>query len=265
MKKNKLARPSIFLIVITSLIVLTCKSTAGFPNPFATVTPNPTTTPTPTPTDIPNPTPTLTSSPVPTGVLKQAQPDGSTLFTDYDNKYEIVFPAGWTAISLTAKDLNDMMALASKNNPELENTITSLKAMDPKVFRTFAFDFRTGHLVNGFASNISVVAEDNSIINGMTLQDVLNTTAQSVPQMFKGGKVISSNVTKTASDIPIGVLGINLPLTTASGSKIPVYEQMVVFKMPEVVVEITLGVPKSTQSKYLSEFKQVIDSIEILK
>ncbi len=265
MKRHNFVRPSVFLIVIISFVALACKATAGIPNPFATETASPTTTPTSTPTDTPSPTPTLTATPLPTGTLKQVQPDGTTLFTDYDNKYEVVFPAGWTAISLTPDDLNNLFGYASKTNPELENTISALKSMDPKIFRIFAFDFRKDHMINGFASSINIAAQDNNIMNGMSLQNLVDTTTQSLPQIYKGMKVISSKVTTGPSNIPLGVIETNMSIKSGTGSRVPVYEQLVIIKMPEVVVTITIAVPTSSRANILPEFQEVIDSIKILE
>jgi hypothetical protein len=265
MKTQKFSKPSVFLILIFSFVALTCNSTAGLPNPFATGTPSPTTTPTSTPSPTPTLTPTITPTPLPTGSLKKVQSDGTTLFTDYDNKYEIVFPSGWTAISLTTDDLNNLLDLASKNNPGLENTITALKGLDPNVFRIFVFDFRSEHMVNGYPASINIAAQSNTVMNGMSLQNIVDQTEQSLPQIYKGIKVLSSKVTKTGSNIPIGVIEMNLSFATGTGSKVPVYEQLVILKMPEVVVTVTLAVPTSKKAILVPEFKVVIDSIKLLE
>jgi hypothetical protein len=265
MKRLPFAQTSIFLITIFSLAAITCSSTSRIPNPFATATPSPTATSTSTPSPTPTSTPTLTPTPLPTGTVHQLQPDGTTLFTDYDNKFEVVFPAGWTAISLTPKDLNYIFTLAAKDNPELESTLTDLKSLDPKVFRGFAFDFRPEHMINGYPANITVTAQSNSLINGMSLKNVVDETTQSLPQLFKGIKVLSSKVTTNGSNIPIGIIETNLSIATANGSKLRVYEQVVILKISEVVVSITLAVPTSRQKDLLPDFEEVIDSIKLLE
>jgi hypothetical protein len=197
--------------------------------------------------------------------VKELQPDGTTRFTDYDNHFEIVFPSGWTAISLNADDINALLELVSKNNPDLEDTILALKSMDPKIYRIFAIDFRRDHIANGYTANISVIAQSNSLINDMSLQNVVDTTAQALPQFSKSVKVLSSKVTTTAANIPIGVIEANNSFVGNGQSKIRVYQQVVLLKMPEVLVSITLTVPPSKKAILIPEFKAVIDSLKLLE
>jgi len=91
MKKKKLF---IFLIGLILLTLLSCQAAANLPNPFATAIPSSTPTFTPSPTSSPTLTAAYTPTPPPTGTTKEKQTDGTTVFTDYDNQYELVFPAG---------------------------------------------------------------------------------------------------------------------------------------------------------------------------
>jgi hypothetical protein len=262
MNTVKFAKPSVFLILVLSLGALTCKGVAGFTEPFTTDTPIPSATLTDTPTPSPTLPPTITPTKPPSGTMKHAQPDGSTLFTDYDNKYELVFPAGWTAVTLTQDDINSMLTLASKNNPEFGSIVNMLQNLDPATFRIFAFDFRPGHLVNGVTVNIGVTCQANTLLDGTTLQNTLDATVQTLPQILSGAQVLSSKVTKNGTGIPIGVIELNMTFKNIKGAKVPAYEQLVIFKLPDVVVEITLATPRTLQTVLLPDFKKVIDSFK---
>ena len=120
-------------------------------------------------------------------------------------------------------------------------------------------------MINGYPANITVTAQSNSLINGMSLKNVVDETTQSLPQLFKGIKVLSSKVTTNGSNIPIGIIETNLSIATANGSKLRVYEQVVILKISEVVVSITLAVPTSRQKDLLPDFEEVIDSIKLLE
>jgi hypothetical protein len=264
MKRYKFAQPLVVLILAFSLITLACNAAAGLPNPFATSTPTFTPTFTPSPMPSPTPTATLIPTPPPLGTTKIEQSDGTTLFTDYDNKYDVVFPKGWVVTGLNSDDLNSLLQLTSKNNPDLEQMITLLKSMDPKVFRIFAFDFQPDHMVNGFTTNVNIVVENNSIVNAMTLQELVDATAQELPQVVKNIKITSSKVTETASNIPIGLIETNMSVNTVTGDKIPVYEQVIIFKFSLTSIQITLSTPVSMQQKILPSFEQIIDSVKIL-
>lgn len=266
----KVRKSILFILLIFTLMgSLACNAT-NLTNLFATMTPTPTNTPTSTPTPsstptpIPTSTPPPTPTPLPTGTVKEDQPDGTVRFIDYDNQYEVILPAGWTAVSLNSDDLNKMLSEASKSNPGLEKTLAILKDMDPDVFRVFVFDFQAGHFVNGYSSNINVVVQNNAILKAMSIQAVLDANTQSMPQLYKGIKIISSKIIQTTSNLSIGVIETNWSVATSTGSKIPLYQQMIIFKTPQGIATITLSTPISNQKKITPEFEQMIDTLKIL-
>ena len=254
----------IFLIGLILLTLLSCQAAANLPNPFATATPTSTPTFTPSPTASPTPTATYTPTPLPTGTTKEQQSDGTTVFTDYDNQYTLVFPASWTVVGLSSDDLNTLIQLSSKNNPDLEQTINLLKTMDPKVFRVFAFDFQSNDLADGYTTNINVAGLNNSIIKAMTLQEVVDASTKSLPQLSKNIQVTSSRVTQTASNTPIGLIELTMPINTYTGVRILAYERVIIFQVPQGSIQITLSTPVSMQSKILPLFNQIIDSFRTL-
>src|SRR6266508_6408975 len=102
MNRNKVVQRFSILIVIVTFAILSCSGVADISNLFATETPTPTNTFTPTSTFTPSPTPAPTQTPsptpLPTGINIEEQSDGSTLFIDYDNKYQLVLPSDWLII-----------------------------------------------------------------------------------------------------------------------------------------------------------------------
>jgi hypothetical protein len=256
----------VFFILSAPILVflLACQAAAGLPNPFATATPTSTPTFTPSPTPSPTPTATFTPTPLPTGTTKQAQPDGSTLFIDYDKHYEVTFPADWRVTSLSASDLDSLLNAASKTNPGVSHLVDSIRSMDPHIFRVFAFNFQGGHIVNGFTPTIVVTAESNSLINAMTLQDLLDVTVQSIPQAAKGTQLISDKLDKTDSGIPYGMLEANSTETTYSGSQVRPYEEVILFKLPGVAISLNMAVPASFQQEFAPDFVTLINSFKTL-
>jgi hypothetical protein len=252
-------------IVVITMATLSCNA-GSIGSLFSTQTPTPTDTPIPTNTPSPTSTPINTPTPTiePTGTSKINQADGSTLFTDYDNQYTIVFPQGWTTISLTQDDLKQILASVSDSNPDLKNTLTMLETMDPETFRIFAFDFRPDHFTSGYANNVNISVQSNSIVNGMTLQNLVDVNVQAIPQMLPNATVNSSKVTQTASDIPVGVIDISMPVNTSNGTTLTAYEQLSIIKLPEGIAVITFAYSKSMQTILLPEFSGMLDSFEIL-
>jgi len=115
----------ITFVSILALAGISC-GVSNIGNLFATETPTPTNTFTPTPTFTPSPTPTLTSTPtntptatpVPTGVTSEEQADGSTVFIDFDNKYQLTLPSGWIVIPLDQNDLGNLLNNVSSQHPD---------------------------------------------------------------------------------------------------------------------------------------------------
>src|SRR5512139_1309782 len=111
MTQNKHPQKSVIFLTVLVLTILSCQGIGGF-NPFATTTPSPTATFTPSPTFTPSQTPTRTQTPspvpLPTGVTTEEQSDGSTLFVDYDNQYQLNIPKTWFLIPLSSDDITDI-------------------------------------------------------------------------------------------------------------------------------------------------------------
>ena len=258
------SRHFLVLITLVGLMFLSCQGAADLPHLFASPTPTATATFTPSPTPSSTPTPTYTPTPLPSGTVKEQQPDGTTLFTDYDNAYQLVFPADWTVTDLKPEDLNFMLNVMSKTNPDLEETVSMLRTMDPKVWRVFAFDFQRDDLTNGYATTVTVESEQESILEDMSLQDIMDLMTQSVPELYKGAKNISSKVTTSASDIPMGVMELNMPLNMLGGGRVTLHEKIIFFKFPKGIIAITLATPVSLQDKLLPIFDKIIDSFKFL-
>jgi len=144
-------------------------ATATF-TPTLTFTPSPTSTPSPTPTSTPTRTPTPT--PLPTGATTEKQSDGSTLFIDYDNKYQLALPAGWFVIPLSAEDMADILNEMSASNPDLKGIADTFKQLDPDVIRVVAINENSDYIFNGFSTNLTITAIDNKVMSTMPLDFV---------------------------------------------------------------------------------------------
>jgi hypothetical protein len=209
-----------------------------------------------------SPTPKVYISAYGTSINQLA--DGTALFIDQQGKYEIIVPAGWTAFRINEPEYFKLWTLPIASDPGVQSSLTFVQGMDPNLFRLFAFDLRPDHFINGFTSNINVLTQNNSVLHGMSLQTLLETNTKSIPQSLKGMKVISSKVSTTGSNMPIGVIETNLSTTTSTGNKLSVFEQVVIFMLPQVTLTITLATPISIQANLLPEFKAIIDSVKIL-
>src|SRR5512133_665483 len=138
-------RCSIF-IGLLALAVLSCSGAASVSNLFATDTPTPTNTFTPSPTLTPGPTstptttPSPTPTPLPTGVHAEKQSDGTTLFTDYDNYYQLSLPLSWEIVFSSQEELQQAVQSAGSKDPKLAEMAENFKNVDANVFRLAAMN-----------------------------------------------------------------------------------------------------------------------------
>ena len=138
MNKSKIQLYLLTCIVLLSVGGLSCGG-SNFPNPFVTDTPTPTPTFTATPTLTPSPTatstptPTSTSTPLPTGIATQELSDGSTLFIDYDNQYQLTLPENWVIIPLVKEDLEAVLDQMAEENPDLAKAAEAFKGLDSNI------------------------------------------------------------------------------------------------------------------------------------
>ena len=195
MKQKKSIQTLSLFVAILVLATLACQGGAGL-NPFATETPTPTLTFTPSPTTMPSPTATQTATqtssptPLPSGAITEEQSDGTTLFVDYDNQFQLNLPDAWLVIPLSSDDITDILEKLSEENPEFKGTAEAFAQMDPDLIRVIAVNEDTKYLVNGFSTNLTVTAVEDKVMSSMPLDFVTGVVEESLKQ---GGATIISN------------------------------------------------------------------------
>ena len=266
MKQNKTI--SIFVIVL-ALAILSCSGAGGIPNLFATATATATNTFTPSPTLTPSPTATQTQTPsptpLPTGVATEAQSDGSTIFTDYDNKYELILPKDWVAIPLSSKDLAQILKGLSEKNPALKDIAESFKRLDPNVMRVIAVNANPKYMSNGFSTNLSITAIEDKVLSSMPIDFVTGAVEELLKK--QGAKLLSSGnlAIKNANGVEIGILDFQQTAPTASGSKVQVRSKAIVFQAGGKMIMVQLATPLQFGEELLPILDKVSDSITLMK
>ena len=184
------------------------------PKPTNTFTLTPTFTPSPTST--PTQTPSSTPTPLPTGVKAEEQSDGSTLFIDYDNKFQLVLPADWIVIPVEKDDFSAALDQLAEDNPSLDDSVQAFKDTDPSVFQMAALNQNPDFLVNGLAANMNITAVENKLLSGMPLAFVTGALEETFKQ--QGAKVITEevNTLENAYDVEIEFITWNRQSTEQS-------------------------------------------------
>ena len=231
------------------------------PTSTPTSTPTPTATPTATPTDTPTPTPT----PLPTGVATEEQPDGTTLFTDYDNNYQLVLSSDWIVVPLRAEDLADMVAELAEEHPELADQAEALQQLDADIFRMTAMNKDPNLFSSGYASNVSVAAFEDPTLTSMPLafiSAVMEDTLES-----QGATILTTGVNEieNANGVEVEYLDFEQSVPTPTGATVRVRGRVIMFLTDDKLVMITVGAPKDVSDEILAQANEIGQSIKLLK
>lgn len=254
------------ILLLTSLAC----GVGDIPNLFATETPTPTATFTPTATSTPSPTPTATPTrtptptPLPTGVETETLADGSTLFTDYDNQFQLTLPKDWFVIPLSSGDMAELLAQMAEENPDLKETAEAFKALDPNLIRVVSIHKSSNYLFNGFSTNITVTAVEDQLLSALPLEFVIGALEESMKQ--NGTIVLSSDsaTTENANGVAHGSLDYQQRSPTATGAQIQVRSKLFVFQSAGKLIMVQLATPQQFAEELLPDLDAVVDTIELL-
>jgi hypothetical protein len=255
-------RPALTALAIATLLTATIGCTAiPFFVPTSTPTPTPTHTPTATPTAIPTSPPTAAPKPTP-GSAGRTEPDGSTPFTDSELGYQLTVPPGWFVINLTAEDLEARIQQAGEANPDLAPLLEAYASTVAQGARLVAFDPDPAQSAIGYMGNIVVIAVDFPAI-GMSLEDVVQATAQSLEALVPGSELLSSEMIDDLNGHPVGRIDMQMQLTTFYGTQITVRSTWIIALVSGKLFELTLQSEASRFPGYTAEFENVIQSLVI--
>ena len=268
MAKNKGFQTLGYFMALLALAMLSCQGIGGF-NPFATETPTPTLTFTPTSTFTPSPTPTATRTPtptpLPTGVKTEDQPDGSILFSDYDNNYLMSLPEDWFVLPLSAEDFADILNEMAQENPEIKDIAEAFKQLDPNVIRVVALNKNSDYLFNGFSTNITVTAIEDKLMSSMPLDFVTGAVEESLKQ--QGATPVSNHelATKNANGLEVGVIEFDQTAPTATGANVQVRSKAAIFQSKGKMIMVQLTTPQQFAEELLPVLDQITDSIKLIE
>jgi hypothetical protein len=230
----------------------------------ATLTPTHTLTPTPSPTVTPSPTATLTPTPsptpLPTGTNLEKQSDGTTLFTDYDNRYKVTLPGEWLAIPFEKDAYVQAIDKLANETPKLAAAAEAFKSMDPNMFRLVALNTNLNYTRNTFASNLNITAYENDVLANMPLAFVTGAVEDQLTQ--SGFKVLTNNVNTVENSHDVDIEYIDTE-RTALGNK--VMQRIFVFQRNGKLMMITITTLADFSTDLFAEGEAICKSVEFLK
>lgn len=258
-------------VVITLMLLAWTSISCGMSSlPFlATETPTPTATftpsPTPTPSSTPTPTQTPTATPLPTGVRTEEQANGSILFIDYDNKYQLVIPEGWFVIPLSSEDIGDILNNMAGENPDFKETAETFKQLDPDVIRVIAVNKSSKYIYKGYSTNITVTAIEDKLASSMPLDFLTGALEESLKQ--QGARLLSSGnlATTNANGVEIGMFDFQQSTPTYTGANIEARAKTVIFQTNDKLIMIQLAIPQQFAEELLPVLDTVTDSLKLME
>src|SRR5262245_61329411 len=252
MKKNKgLLCFLAFISIVTAASL--ASGASNISNLFAT------TTPTPTTIVVYDTKPRLAtqdqSNAIKPRVATQAQPDGSTLFVDYDNKYQLTLPKDWFIIPIEKADLDAGLDEFAQHNPNLAEAVEDILA-DPSVFRMASFNCRTECVVAGHASIITIIALERPY--PMPLSVITSVMELTFP-LQQGLKVLTGvNTLDNAHGIEMQYM--DLEQSYDDGRKVP--QRVIVFQSNKRVIMMMASTIPELKDEVFEVAKQIGSSIE---
>lgn len=269
MKNKGIFKLAVFISIV-SLASLSC-GMSDIGGIFATETPTPTSTFTPTPTFTPSPTPTSTptstptATPLPTGAKSEEQADGSTLFTDYDNQYQIVIPNGWLVIPLSTGDVADILEMVAEENPELKDTAEAFSQLDPDLIRVIAVNGDPKYISNGFSTNLTVTAIEDKLMSSMPLDFVTGAVEESLKQ--QGATLVSEfqPASTNANGVEIGTFEFQQENPTATGARVKAQSKALVFQSNGKLIMIQLTMLQQFAGELMPTLDQILETIKLIE
>jgi hypothetical protein len=246
----------LYLFVLASALAIVSSScgVSAVSNFFATATSTPTLTFTPTltstpsPTSTSTPTPTPTSTPLPTGIATEQLANGSTLFIDYDNRYQMTLPEDWVIIPVAKEDLEEV----GQNDPEIAKAAEAFKNLDPDVLRMAALNRKTEFLKGGYASNITVTAIEEPIFSVMPLSFITGALEESFTQQGIQVLTTGENAIENANGVEVEYIDVEQKL-----AGVQVLQRIVVFQSNQKLMLVTI----STTPQFRDEIFQVAEDV----
>jgi hypothetical protein len=202
-----------------------------------------------------------TVEPAVTGMSKETQSDGTTVFTDHDGGYRLTFPEGWTVVIPGEGDISEALNSVPEQEESISKLIEAAKSADANnAIRVFSFAL--GAQQGAYTPNISISRDTNPLLAAATMKDLIDATVAYYPSM--GIEVTHSEVKQTSSDMEIGVIETAWTMNAPSGDKIDLRQKQIMFKSGEGFVILTFSTVKNATIDLTADVDKVIESFQFM-
>lgn len=203
----------------------------------------------------------VTTTPLPQSSITN-QADGTSFYVDEKAGFNVTIPAGWLPVRIDQLEYYDAFSLPQAADPTVQSALMDINDLDPKIYRLFIFDLQDGHLQSGFVNNVNIVWDQGSSISLKT-EDDIKATAESLPSVVPGLVVKSSSVSKTLSDIQIGVILSEVPTKNKDGADLVLVQKQVLLNVKEGLLVLTFTTEQGIKDATLPFFDTLVESIQL--
>ena len=250
--------PNAFSTIVAGTAGAAALQTAMAAPPINAPTQPPTAAAIPTGTAI-APTPQLLFSAYNTALRQQ--PDGSTLFVDRQEKYELIVPAGWNAFRINEPEFYKLWTQTFDTDPAIQRTLVSIQGMDPNVLRLFAFDLRIPHMQQkSMLTSIYVSWEKTST----SYSGSADSTQKANSKFYSGSKVLSSKMETNSSNVEMEIVEFEIKARREDG-QYSFYEKEIIFKAQTGFMAIKVDTPYDVKDDILPELDLLKESIHFIE
>jgi hypothetical protein len=218
-----------------------------------------TSTSTPAPTETPTPQANQSQS------MLTKQEDGSMLFADKRAGYEIKLPAGWLAVRVNEQEYLDAFSLVEAANTNIQQSLLSVQAEDPNVFRLLAIDTQAAHIQNEFVTDMRFVLDEQKTISLGSDAD-LKAIAEKISAsatVFRF-EVTSVKIVTSASGTQFGVIEAKSSFENAAGADVTIYQKQVFFNVKAGMQSISLTTVEGLKETVLPTFDAMLETINLI-
>jgi len=196
---------------------------------------------------------------VPTGVKIEKQSDGTTLFVDYDNKYQIVLPSDWAAVSFTEEEFDQAAGQIIASDPNFQQMAEGLKNVDSDAYRLAAFNINRSYMNGTFPSLLTINAFSDSMAGTMPMAFV---TAMIEDTVLKDATSTTWEVVDNANKVEIGIVKGTRKITFPNGLSTAVQELVISFQANKKLIVVEIATPGKFGDQILSPVEESIDFIK---
>ena len=216
-------------------------------------------TPGPTATSTPAPRPTATPGPPPaTGIFIQQLPDGSSLVTDMDHRYQFALGSDWQAFAPTSEGWAAVLADMPYDFPEITQLKDQAERLGPDIFRLFALNVAPQNGSAGHIPVLEVLATPASDGNCIPVDFNITRARKGLDEQ---GIEADAQFARNSHGVEIATLRVmeSMDLEFYSG-----YYTTIAFNSAPSIIAVGMTAPPEIASQVLPEMEALTDTVELL-